>query len=180
MLVVMASGVPSLAADPETRKPQLWCRWDGTAPFCDGGCESTEIFRGAYATKDEARNDQPVTPGLPENVSWKSFGKDCVTGTKSRCCLEFCPNGFTLVKQGECRDVRMKPRDLELPVPEGPAVEFKKGPVAKPAPYETELKSEGTTATAPGPAEELKKGPVVAVPEPPAATKRDPGLMTKD
>jgi hypothetical protein len=179
VVVVAASGSANVAADSDTRKPQLWCRWDGTAPFCDGECKSTELFRGAYATKDAAREDQPVALGVPENDSWQSFGKDCATGKKARCCLEFCPHGYTMVK-GECRNVSTKTRDLELPVPEGPAVEYKKAPVTKQLPYETELKTEGTTATPPGPAEEFKKGPVAAPQEAPYATKRSPDLMTKD
>jgi hypothetical protein len=181
IIALMANGSPVVAADAETREPRLWCRWDGTAPLCDGGCKPTEIFFGAYADKESARNDQPVAPDLPEDVSWKSFGKDCATGKKARCCLEFCPNGYTLVKQGECKNVQIKSRGLELPVPEGAAIEYKKGPVTKTLPYESELKKEGTTATPPGPVEELKEGPVVKeTEEAPYVTKRKTGPFTND
>jgi hypothetical protein len=178
---VIVGASASVAADPETRAPRLWCRWDGTAPFCDGGCKSTEIFLGTYATKNDARNDQPVTAGVPENENWQSFGKDCVTGSKAYCCLEFCPNGYTLIKQGKCKKVETKTRGLELPVPKGPAVEYKKGPIVAPLPYEPELRKEGTTTTDPGPVEELKQGPIVKeTEEAPYVTKRKTGPFTKD
>jgi hypothetical protein len=162
--ILLAIGSARVAADSDTRPPRKMCRWDGTAPFCSGECESGEKFLGAYATKAEARNDQPVVPGVPKNQSWQSFGKDCETGRKAYCCFEFCPNGYTMIN-GTCKNVSTKTRDLELPVPEEPAVKYKKGPVKKQVPYETELENEGTTATPPAPAEQFKKGPVIVAPE---------------
>ena len=46
--------------------PGLTCRWDGTAPFCDGGCGPGE---------------QQSTPPAGANS-----GKSCVTGSKVYCC----------------------------------------------------------------------------------------------
>lgn len=48
------------------KTPGRTCRWDGTAPFCDGGCR---------------RGETNATP--PENVS---PGKACLTGSKVYCC----------------------------------------------------------------------------------------------
>jgi len=47
-------------------KASVSCRWDGTAPFCDGECGAGE------------------TPGQPPSGS--SSGKSCVTGSKAYCC----------------------------------------------------------------------------------------------
>jgi hypothetical protein len=163
ILAVILIGSANAAADSDTRKPRSMCRWDGTAPFCDGDCESGEKFLGAYATKEDARNDQPVVPGLPSNLSWQSFGKDCAAGKKAYCCFEFCPNGYTLIK-GTCKNVSTKTRDLELPVPEAPVKLKKKGPIEAPSPIE------GT---------EVNKGPI-ANPEQPYVTKRKTGPFVQD
>ena len=46
--------------------PPRTCRWDGTAPFCEGGCRN-----------GEARSEPP--PG-------SSSGNECLTGSKVYCC----------------------------------------------------------------------------------------------
>ncbi len=155
---ITASASPSVAADPDTRKARLFCWWDGTAPFCDGECKSGQRFEGAWRNEVEARNAlNAIVPGVKDSNLWRDFGKDCETGTKALCCLEVCPNGYTMIN-GECKNVSTKTRDLELPLPGGQA------------PYEEKLKKGGIIA--PGPAEELKKGPVIVEPEEPAVTKR--------
>ena len=52
------------------------CRWDGTAPFCDGACghNETEITR-----KD-------TSPGSPPAYNGPPFGSACATGSKAFCC----------------------------------------------------------------------------------------------
>src|SRR5262245_47774454 len=101
-VVVAVSGTVGVAADSETRKPIPFCWWDGEAPFCGGDEESCNGNRRGIdaATKDEAKERlQPVNPDLPENQAWKSFGKDCVTGVKVRCCMDVCPNGYRLLEE---------------------------------------------------------------------------------
>jgi hypothetical protein len=48
------------------------CRWDGTAPFCDGGCRAGE------------------TVGTP--LPGSSSGASCLTGSKVYCCRSTGPN----------------------------------------------------------------------------------------
>src|SRR6266567_162328 len=53
------------------------CRWDGTAPACDGSCneDETEVTRSAT---------QPL--GVPPLYYGDHFGDACATGTKAYCC----------------------------------------------------------------------------------------------
>ncbi|MGH6804751.1 MAG: hypothetical protein ACREC3_15510 [Methyloceanibacter sp.] len=190
---VVASGSASFAADSETRATKKWCWWDGTAPFCDGGCKSGQLFEGAWRNEDEARNNlEAVVPGVQDSEFWRSFGEDCVTGTKALCCLEVCPNGYTLVK-GECKNVSTKTRDLTLPVPEGPVQLKKKGPIVEaPGPVEETKLKKGPIAAPPSPVEEteIEKGPIISnpdesapppdQPEQPYVTKRRSGPLTQD
>lgn len=64
---LLALDVPQAAAQT--------CRWDGTAPFCDGECgaNETEITRKA------------TSPGPPADQG-PPFGSACATGTKAYCC----------------------------------------------------------------------------------------------
>jgi hypothetical protein len=57
-------------------KTGLACRWDGTAPFCDGGCRS-----------DEAASTPP--PG-------SSSGAECLTGSKVYCCKRVASSSSAL------------------------------------------------------------------------------------
>lgn len=52
--------------------PNRTCRYEGTAPFCDGKCPS-DLRDGQYPSKDGK--------GMPPG-----FGKKCVTGMKVYCC----------------------------------------------------------------------------------------------
>ncbi|GEM_PF-4013105 len=52
--------------------PSYSCRWDGTAPFCDGSCKAGE------------------TPGSPPAGS--SSGMGCWTGSKKYCCRSASPS----------------------------------------------------------------------------------------
>lgn len=54
------------------------CRWDGTAPFCDGSCNQNET---------EETRAQIAPAGSFEAASiGATFGKACATGTKAYCC----------------------------------------------------------------------------------------------
>src|SRR4051812_41929865 len=55
------------------------CRWDGTAPFCNGECgnNETEVFR-------EATGAAP--PEIQKIPSSNPFGASCLTGSKALCC----------------------------------------------------------------------------------------------
>jgi hypothetical protein len=55
------------------------CRWDGTAPFCDGECGSNEI----EVTRLDSIPNFWVPPFVNQNPS---FGSSCATGTKALCC----------------------------------------------------------------------------------------------
>ncbi len=48
------------------------CTWDGTAPFCSGGCfpNETEVLKRSNSL----------------HGFYKKFGASCYTGTKSHCC----------------------------------------------------------------------------------------------
>lgn len=166
----------SFAAD--TTRPREWCWWDGTAPFCDGSCGTARLI-GAYEDADDARSRlEAITPGGRNDNSWRTFGKACVTGKKALCCSTACPNGYTMV--GDlCKKVSTKTRRLELPVPEDPAKQRKKGPIVAPGPVQETKPNKGPIA-APGPVEEteLNKGPI-AKPEAPYATKRKTGPITE-
>lgn len=52
------------------------CRWDGTAPFCDGGCRSDEV---------------EATP-----PSGSSSGSSCWTGSKVYCCTKLASTASPL------------------------------------------------------------------------------------
>ena len=56
---------------------QTDCRWDGTAPSCDGECGAgeSEITRLGF-----------LPGGYPPYYYGPDFGKPCVTGTKALCC----------------------------------------------------------------------------------------------
>ena len=167
-VMVAASGPVSVAADAETRNPIPWCWWDGEAPFCGGdekSCKGNRLVIDA-ATKDEARDRlRSVNPDLPDSEDWRSFGDDCVTGVKVRCCMDVCPNGYRLLEETvvggkpKCEKIETKTRELELPLPDDPAQLKKKGPIVAPMPYE-----------------ELKKGPIAAPDSPPAAIERKKGF----
>jgi hypothetical protein len=172
---LVVSGSASVAADRETRAPQQFCRWDGTAPFCDGGCDGGERYAGSSETSDAAKAYlEGVVSGVADSQLWRSFGKDCATGRKALCCFDFCPNGYTMVK-GTCKNVSTKTRDLTLPVPEGPA-KRKKGPIEAPGAVEG-IKPKKGPIVAPGPVEEteVEKGPVIVQPDEPYVTKRKTG-----
>lgn len=53
------------------------CRWDGTAPFCDGECgaDESDTMRAGVGG-----------PGIDRIESVNRFGSECVTGTKALCC----------------------------------------------------------------------------------------------
>jgi hypothetical protein len=162
VLVACAAAQSSYAAD--TTRPRVWCWWDGTAPLCDGSCGSGR-FVGAYQDANEARRaGEAVVSGVRDDNAWKSFGKDCVSGKKARCCASACPNGYTMVVD-LCKKVTTKTRGLELPVPEETAKTRKKGPIVAPDPVEET---------------ELNKGPIVAKPEAPYTTKRKTSPLTQD
>lgn len=55
------------------------CRWDGTAPICNGSCGGNET----EVTRLDAIPDFWVPPFVNQNPS---FGESCVTGTKALCC----------------------------------------------------------------------------------------------
>jgi len=54
---------------------QMKCRWDGTAPFCDGECSPGEI-----------QEDRSYDQNHVLNQDHTGFGKPCETGRKSYCC----------------------------------------------------------------------------------------------
>lgn len=54
---------------------QLKCRWDGTAPFCDGGCSPGEIEADRSPDQNHVHEQEHV-----------GFGKSCSTGSKVYCC----------------------------------------------------------------------------------------------
>jgi hypothetical protein len=58
-------------ADPQT------CRWDGSAPFCDGECGAGETEKTRASANDVAVQQTP---------SENNFGDSCVTGSKALCC----------------------------------------------------------------------------------------------
>ncbi len=65
------------------KTPGVTCRWDGTAPFCDGGCEEgeNEVKRCASCS-----------------------GKLCWTGSKAKCCRATGSTGQPLLaKVGDAR-----------------------------------------------------------------------------
>lgn len=64
------------------------CRWDGTAPFCDGACHGgeTELTRAS----DLPPHWKDAYPGIQNT----NFGAGCVTGSKALCCP---------AQAGECR-----------------------------------------------------------------------------
>lgn len=55
------------------------CRWDGTAPFCDGSCGGSET----EVTRLDAIPSHWTAPFVNVNPP---FGSNCVTGTKALCC----------------------------------------------------------------------------------------------
>lgn len=55
------------------------CRWDGTAPFCNGSCGGNEV----EVTRLDGIPDFWVPPFVNMNPP---FGKNCATGTKALCC----------------------------------------------------------------------------------------------
>jgi hypothetical protein len=55
------------------------CRWDGTAPLCNGSCGSNET----ELTRLGSIPDFWVPPFVNQNPP---FGSNCVTGTKALCC----------------------------------------------------------------------------------------------
>ena len=54
---------------------QLRCRWDGTAPFCDGGCSPGEIEMDHGYDQNHVMHQEDT-----------GFGKSCSTGNKVYCC----------------------------------------------------------------------------------------------
>lgn len=54
------------------------CRWDGTAPFCNGSCGGNEM--------EVTRLDAIPDFWVPPFVNGPSFGKGCATGSKALCC----------------------------------------------------------------------------------------------
>jgi hypothetical protein len=54
---------------------KMKCRWDGTAPFCDGECSPGEI-------QEERTYDQNHVL----NQDHTGFGEECSTGNKVYCC----------------------------------------------------------------------------------------------
>jgi hypothetical protein len=55
------------------------CRWDGTAPFCDGSCGGGET----EVTRLGGIPDHWIPPYVTANPP---FGESCVTGSKALCC----------------------------------------------------------------------------------------------
>jgi hypothetical protein len=85
-LIMKAGGVLSLAvfvtAMFALKIPQVaaqTCRWDGTAPLCNGSCGNNET----EITRLDAIPDFWVPPFVNQNPP---FGSSCVTGTKALCC----------------------------------------------------------------------------------------------
>lgn len=66
-----------LACVTATQVQAQACRWDGTAPFCDGECgaDESDTMRSAVGG-----------PGIDRIESVNRFGNDCATGTKALCC----------------------------------------------------------------------------------------------
>lgn len=64
-----------LACVTATQVQAQACRWDGTAPFCDGECgaDESDTMRSAVGG-----------PGIDRIESVNRFGNDCATGTKAR------------------------------------------------------------------------------------------------
>lgn len=54
------------------------CRWDGTAPFCDGSCSGSEV--------ELTRLDGLPPFWNPPFVNTPPFGAGCWTGSKALCC----------------------------------------------------------------------------------------------
>jgi hypothetical protein len=75
-MVVFASALVALSAPQAAAQT---CRWDGTAPFCDGGCGSDE--------SEMARLDEIPPHWTPPFVNVDPpFGSSCWTGSKALCC----------------------------------------------------------------------------------------------
>ena len=77
------------------------CRWDGTAPFCDGECGSNET--------EVTRLDGIPAFWVPPFVNVNPpFGSNCATGTKALCCNtpgRTCRwDGTAPFCDGECRN----------------------------------------------------------------------------
>jgi hypothetical protein len=165
-ILAMASAAYALGdgaslADPTTRQPNWRCRWDGTAPFCDGECAAGEIFSGAASNDDRARQLLPDSAPL--------FGASCATGIKAWCCTYSCPDGWRLMAlepgggSGNKRICEKIETGSDTPSTQG-GVETKprNGPIEAPGPVEETDVNKGPIA-APGPLEGtgLKKGPLV-------------------
>lgn len=172
-LAATSAGIsPGSAAD---RTPNAKCRWDGTAPFCDGACSSGEVFSGA------ASNDERAAQ-FTGQMAGQRFGESCATGTKAWCCILTCPKGFRLEKlePGGGNDRKSICREIgksggELTKQTGPETKRKKGPIEAPSPVdETELNK--GPIVAPGPVEgtKVEKGPITAPSEPPATKRTAP------
>ena len=85
-LVVPGPSHP-LAANAEEH-----CRWDGTAPLCDGRCGDDETLIGEYYESDDAGRKLGPEAG-------NSFGATCAAGTtKAWCCTYTCPEGYRLAR----------------------------------------------------------------------------------
>ena len=170
LAATLAGLSPSAAAD---RQPNSKCRWDGTAPFCDGGCKGGEVYGGEAWDEDQARSVHGA-------MAAQMFGSDCATGTKAWCCTYRCPAGFRLTNlepggssEGKkiCREIAKTGGELTKQT--GPETKRTKGPIEAPSPIdETEL-NKGPIA-APGPVEgtKVEKGPVAAPSEPPAMKRK--------
>ena len=176
LVLVLASALPSAAAD---RQPNWKCRWDGTAPFCDGACKGGESFTGAAYDADQARNVHGA-------MAAQLFGSDCATGTKAWCCTYSCPKGFRLItlEPGGSTEGKKACREIDqsgdkLTKQTGPEAKRKKAPIEAPSPVEETELNKGPVV-APGPVEgtKVEEGPITAPSEAPAM-KRKTGPLTE-
>jgi hypothetical protein len=139
--VAALSGFSAPAAEPT---PEEHCRWDGTAPICDGGCRSGETQIGSAPNADVARRLGEAS----------KFGKACATGDKALCCTYSCPSGYHFVDEtldtaprcvADSGDAPAEPpvgvetrRGGDIVVNPSPlqGSKLNKGPIAKPTPTE--------------------------------------------
>jgi hypothetical protein len=96
-LVLMAFALATL--DSSLAEAQS-CRWDGTAPLCNGQCGSNET----EITRLGSIPDFWIPPFVSQNPN---FGSNCTTGTKALCCAtpgHSCRwDGTAPFCAGECR-----------------------------------------------------------------------------
>jgi hypothetical protein len=178
IVAVVVSGSMAFARDLTHREPNWKCRWDGTAPFCDGDCAAGEVFSGSAPNR--VRASAEVTP-----EGAQLFGASCATGNKAWCCTYSCPEGFRLVEESgisrgrSCERVESSGAGGALSTQTDVETKLRKGPVEAPGPVDETEPSNGPIKM-PGPIEgtKVEEGPIEK-PDDSFVTKRKTAPITE-